>query len=140
VRRDGADNYTREVLPTTKELPMPELLQDGLPGKSSRSKFDFTPWADGQAWKFVRGDDYESSTETFRANVKRWAKLNRYDVELRPYPAADREGREIPLVKADAVALGVRFIGNGSEADARTDGRRQPSEQAQREDRMPAHA
>lgn len=89
---------------------MPELLTEGLPEKGSRSKFDFAEWADGQAWKFVKGTDYDSSTETFRANVKRWAKVNGYEVHLRPYPALDRAGHEIPLVKADAVALGVQFI------------------------------
>jgi hypothetical protein len=89
---------------------MPELLTEGLPERASRSKFDFSRWADGQAWKFVKGTDYESSTETFRANVKRWATLNGYEVELRPYLALDRAGRELPLVKGDALALGVRFI------------------------------
>jgi hypothetical protein len=96
---------------------MPELLSEGLPERSSRSKFDFAKWADGQAWKFVKGSDYDSSTETFRANVKRWAKLNGYQVELRPYPAIDRAGHEIPLVKSDAIAIGVRFVGNGSRSD-----------------------
>jgi hypothetical protein len=105
---------------------MPELLTEGLPERSSRSKFDFSQWADGQAWKFVKGTDYESSTETFRANVKRWAKLNGYEVELRPYLALDRAGRELPLVKADALALGVRFTPNGgaSHEDESEDGRR----------------
>lgn len=97
---------------------MPELLTEGLPDKGSRSKFDFAEWADGRAWKFVKGTDYESSTETFRANVKRWAKVNGYEVELRPYPALDRGGRDIPLVKADAVALGVRFIPMDAQAPA----------------------
>ena len=106
---------------------MPELLQDGLPDRSSRSRFDFSRWADGLAWKFVKGQDYESSTETFRANVKRWAKLHGYSLELRPYPATDREGHEIPLVKADAVALGVRLSGNGRQPDRGSTGRRQPS-------------
>jgi len=92
---------------------MPELLTDGLPERGSRSKFDFTDWADGQAWKFVKGEDYDSSTETFRANVKRWAKLNGYEVELRPYPALAADGRELPLVKEDAIALGVKFIRAG---------------------------
>src|SRR5438132_1444429 len=92
---------------------MPELLNDGLPNRARRSRFDFSEWADGQAWKFVKGSDYDSMTETFRANVKRWARLNGFDVELRPYLAVDREGREVPLLKADAVALGVRFIRNG---------------------------
>jgi hypothetical protein len=93
---------------------MPELLPEGLPDPANRSKFDFTRWADGQAWKFVKGTDYDSSTETFRANVKRWAKQHGLKAELRPYPAIDREGGELPLTKADAVALGVRFARNGT--------------------------
>jgi hypothetical protein len=99
---------------------MPELLEDGLPERSSRSRFDFSKWVDGQAWKFVKGEDYQSTTETFRTNVKRWAKERGYEVELRPYPALDREGREIPVTKTDAVALGVRFTGQGAEAESRT--------------------
>jgi hypothetical protein len=95
---------------------VPELLRDGLPDRATRSKFEFAGWADGQAWKFAKGTDYDSSTESFRANVKRWAKLNGYDVELRPYPALDRDGREIPLVKTDAIALGVRFIAKTTDA------------------------
>lgn len=92
---------------------MPELLSDGLPDRAGRSKFDFSEWSDGQAWKFVKGTDYDSSTETFRANVKRWAKQHGYEVELRPYPAQDRTGKDVPLVKADAIALGVKFTPNG---------------------------
>ena len=92
---------------------MPDLLKDGLPERHARSRFDFAKWTDGQAWKFVKGEDYESSTETFRANVKRWAREHGYEVELRPYPALDREGRPIPVTKADPVALGVLFSGNG---------------------------
>jgi hypothetical protein len=92
---------------------MPELLPDGLPDKVIHAKYDFSAWADGKAWKFVKGSDYDSSTESFRANIKRWAKLNGYDVVLRPYPALDRNGRELPLVKADAVALGVCFMPDG---------------------------
>lgn len=104
---------------------MPELLSAGLPDRASRSKFDFAHWADGQAWKFVKGSDYDSSTETFRANVKRWAKLNGYEVELRPYPALDRAGREVPLIKSDGIALGVRFVSNGrSRNGADSDARR----------------
>jgi hypothetical protein len=79
---------------------MPELLTDGLPARTSRSKFDFSQWADGQAWKFVKGTDYDSSTETFRINVRKWAKANGLDVELRPYPAVDGKGQEIPLTSA----------------------------------------
>ena len=101
---------------------MPELLADGLPDRSSRSRFDFSEWTDGQAWKFVKGTDYESSTETFRANVKRWAKLHGYSVELRPYAATDSDGREIPLIKQDADALGVRFTGNGANRANRANG------------------
>jgi hypothetical protein len=97
---------------------MPELLTDGLPDKTSRSRFDFSQWTDGQAWKFVKGDDYKSSTETFRANVKRWAKQHGYAVDLRPYPATDRDGHDIPLVKSDALALGVQFIHNGGHPEA----------------------
>jgi hypothetical protein len=93
---------------------MPELLAAGLPDKARRSKFDFTEWADGQAWKFVKGTDYETSTETFRANVKRWAKLHGYGLELRAYQVLDGDGNEVPLAKADAIALGVRFVTNGS--------------------------
>jgi hypothetical protein len=89
---------------------MPELLSDGLPEKTARAKYDFSEWADGSAWKFVKGVDYDSSTESFRANIKRWAKLNGYEVELRPYLASDRDGHQLPLVKADAIALGIRFV------------------------------
>ena len=88
---------------------MPQLLEEGLPERSSRSKFDFTAWADGQAWRFVKGEDYDSSTESFRYNVRRWAKANGYDVECRPYPASDRDGRDLPASKADPVALAVSF-------------------------------
>jgi hypothetical protein len=93
---------------------MPQLLTDGLPEKRSQSKFDLTEWADGQAWKFIRGEDYASTTETFRANVRRWAAENGYEVTFRPYPATDREGTELPLTKADPVALGVLFERNGN--------------------------
>jgi hypothetical protein len=92
---------------------MPELLNDGLPERKSRSRFDFSRWADGQAWKFVRGEDYESSTETFRANVRRWAAEHGYEVVLRAYPAMDRNGAELPVTKADPLALGVVFERNG---------------------------
>lgn len=88
---------------------MPELLHDGFPKRASRSRFDFTAWADGQAWKFVKGEDYESSTETFRYNVRRWAKAHGLEVDCQPYPALDAAGNAIALTKADAVALGVRF-------------------------------
>jgi hypothetical protein len=96
------------------ERKMPELLDQGLPERPSRSKQNFLEWADGQAWKFVKGQDYDSSTDTFRASVRRWAKENGYGVELRPYPATDREGNPLPLSKADPVALGVVFTGNGA--------------------------
>jgi hypothetical protein len=100
---------------------MPELLKEGLPERTSRSKFDFSQWTDGQAWKFVKGEDYDSSTDTFRSNVKRWARENGYEVELRPYPALDREGREIPVTKTDPVGLGVRFSGGNGLAPAPTE-------------------
>jgi hypothetical protein len=88
---------------------MPQLLEDGLPDRMSRRRFDFSAWADGQAWKFVKGEDYDSSTQTFRYNVRRWAKANGADVEIRPYPALDDDGNPLPASKADAVAVGVRF-------------------------------
>jgi hypothetical protein len=99
------------------EVRMPELLQEGLPERQSRSKFDFSQWADGQAWKFVKGEDYDSSTESFRVNVKRWAKEHGYQVELRPYPAVDRDGKDIPVTKADPVALSIVLHRNGDEPD-----------------------
>jgi hypothetical protein len=99
---------------------LPELLEAGLPKPASRSKFDFTEWANGEAWKFVKGKDYQSSTETFRYNVKRWAKANGYEVECRPFLALDKRGKELPATKADPVALGVRFSRrDGSEAPSR---------------------
>lgn len=103
---------------------MPELLESGLPKAPSRSKFDFSDWANGEAWKFVKGKDYQSSTETFRYNVKRWAKANGYRVECRPFPAVDKRGRALPATKADPVALGVRFMpanGNGATNHARSE-------------------
>ena len=75
---------------------MPELLADGLPLRPRRNKFDFTQWADGRAWRFVKGQDYESSTETFRTHVRRWAKANGYDVELRPTWPSRRRRRGDP--------------------------------------------
>ena len=99
---------------------MPELLNDGLPPRTARSRFDFTAWADGQAWKFVKGVDYQSATETFRTNVRKWAKANGFEVELRPYAATDRNGEELPLTKGDAIALGVRFMApSGTNGGAR---------------------
>ena len=92
---------------------MPTVLEEGLPDPISRSKFDFTAWADGQAWKFVKGRDYDSSTETFRYNVKRWAKQHGFRVECRPFPALDKRGRPLPATKSDPVALGVRFSPEG---------------------------
>jgi hypothetical protein len=97
---------------------MPELLEEGLPVRSSRSKLDFRSWADGQAWKFVKGEDYNSSTETFRYNVRRWARQHGFDADLRPYPAVDADGHEIPLTKEDAVAIGLilRPAGDGTDS------------------------
>lgn len=95
---------------------MPELLETGLPERRSRSKFDFAKWADGRAWKFVKGEDYHSSTATFRHNLRRWARENGYTVGLRAYPAVDRDGRDIPFTKQDPVAIAVAFQGNGASA------------------------
>jgi hypothetical protein len=91
---------------------LPELLENGLPPRSSRTKFDFTQWADGQAWRFTKGEDYTSSTESFRSAVKKWAKVNGYEVELRAFPAVDGDGNEVPVTKTDPIALGVRFTSN----------------------------
>jgi hypothetical protein len=112
----GDSGRTGDITPTdqSKEEHVPELLNDGLPPRASRSRFDFSAWADGQAWKFVKGTDYESSTETFRTNVRKWARQQGFDVELRPYPATGTDGEGLPLTKADAVALGVRFVTNGA--------------------------
>ena len=98
---------------------MPQLLEAGLPDRGTRSKFDFTAWADGQAWKFVKGEDYASSTETFRYNIRRWARDNGFDADLRPYPATDRDGNDLPLTKADAIALGVILTPAGAANGAR---------------------
>jgi hypothetical protein len=85
---------------------MPTLLKDGLPERGSRSKFDFLPWADGQAWKFVKGEDYDSSTETFRYNVRRWARSRGFEAAVRPYPAiVDRRRASPPRI------AGVRRAG-----------------------------
>jgi hypothetical protein len=88
---------------------MPQLLPSGLPERASRARFDFTEWADGQAWKFMRGEDYSSSTDSFRYNVKRWAKARGFAVETRPLPATDERGRPIPASKGEPVGLAVRF-------------------------------
>lgn len=89
---------------------MPELLENGFPERKRRSRFEFERWADGQAWKFVRGEDYDSSTDTFRYNVKRWARARGIEVEVQAFPALDADGNELPATKADPVALGVRFL------------------------------
>jgi hypothetical protein len=92
---------------------MPKLLEDGLPERVSRSKFDLTRWVDGQAWEFVKGEDYQSSTETFRGNVKSWAKQRGLQVELRSIPARDGDGKPLPLTKADPLGLAIRFAVDG---------------------------
>ena len=88
---------------------MPQLLPNGLPDRARHSRFDFSEWADGQAWKFLRGEDYDSSTDSFRYNVKRWAAAHGYDAETRPLPATDERGRPLPATKADPVGLAVRL-------------------------------
>ena len=89
---------------------MPELIPDGLPEEASRSRFDFSEWADGQAWRFVRGKDYKSRTSSFRHNVRRWAKSHGYVAETRPLLATDRNGRPVPLSKGEPAGLAVRFV------------------------------
>lgn len=48
-----------------------------------------------------------------------------FKVEFRPYLAIDDDGRELPLVKADAIALGVRFARNGTRQARHGSGGRQ---------------
>jgi hypothetical protein len=108
------------------------MLPDGLPVQASRSRFDFSDWADGRAWKFMRGEDYTSSTDSFRYNVKRWAKAHDYVVEMRPIPASDDRGRPLPAAKADPIGLAVRFdAGSPRRGSARADAAL-PDEAAQR--------
>ena len=49
-----------------------------------------------------------------RPSVRKWAKANGYEAEVRAYPATGGDGQEIPITKTDPVALGVRFVGNGN--------------------------
>ena len=88
---------------------MPQLLPDGLPDRPGRSGVDFSEWADGQAWQFARGEDYGSTTESFRYLVRRWAKANGFTAETRPLPATDEQGEPIPVSKQEPVGLAVRF-------------------------------
>lgn len=93
---------------------MPELLTDGFPEPASRSRFDFTEWADGQAWKFVHGVDYTSSTQTFRHSIKRWARAHGYQVATRPILALDEQGQPLPARTAEPTGLAVRLTRNGA--------------------------
>jgi hypothetical protein len=105
---------------------MPKLLPDGLPERLSRARHDFEAWADGQAWHFVRGDDYTTTTASFRHHVKRWAKAHGYVAETRPLPATDAHGRPVPLSKTDAVGLAVRLTparGEGTRAASESNAR-----------------
>lgn len=88
---------------------MPELLPEGLPERPGRSRVDFSQWADGQAWQFIRGEDYVSTTESFRYLVRRWAKANGFVAETRPLPATDEAGEPIPVSKQEPVGLAIRF-------------------------------
>jgi hypothetical protein len=102
---------------TDQEPAMPELLNDGLPERARRSKFDFSEWADGRAWQFVKGQDYSSSSDTFRSHIRRWAKANGLEVDVRLVPATGRDGHVVPLTKQDAIAVAVQFAarnGNGT--------------------------
>lgn len=96
---------------------MPQLLPDGLPERPNQSRFDFSEWADGQAWRFVRGEDYASTTDTFRSNVRRWAKAHGYLVATRPLAASDEEGRPLPFAKAQPIGLAVCFTPAGGDRD-----------------------
>jgi hypothetical protein len=93
---------------------MPQMMPEGLPDRTSWSRYDFSQWADGKAWKFVRGEDYESSTESFRYNVKRWAKSHGFDAAVRTLPATDEGGRPLPASKSEPIGLGVCFTPLGA--------------------------
>lgn len=88
---------------------MPQMMPEGLPDRTSWSRYDFSQWADGKAWKFVHGEDYESSTESFRYNVRRWAKAHGFEATVRALPATDENGRPLPASKSEPVGLGVCF-------------------------------
>jgi hypothetical protein len=88
---------------------MPKLLPDGFPEPATRSRFDFTEWANGEVWSFIRGEDYTSSTDSFRYNVKRWAKARGYAAELQTIAATDERGHALPATKAEPVGVAVRF-------------------------------
>jgi hypothetical protein len=88
---------------------VPTMLPEGLPARATHARFDFTDWADGQAWKFLKGEDYTSTTESFRYNVRRWAKAEGVGVETRPIPAVDDRGRPVPATKMEPIGLAVRF-------------------------------
>ena len=62
-------------------------------------------------WKLQlpEGEGEKPAPGPSRANVRRWAAENGYEVALRAYPAVDREGSELPVTKADPLALGVVF-------------------------------
>jgi len=92
---------------------MPQLLPEGFPEPASRSRFTFNDWADGQVWRFVRGEDYTSTTDSFRYNVKRWAKAHGFEAEAQVIPAADGKGRALPATKAEPIGLAVRFVPAG---------------------------
>jgi len=96
---------------------MPQLLPNGLPERARRSGFDFSEWADGQAWKFLRGEDYTSTTDSFRYSVKRWAATHGYKAETRPLPATDERGRPLAASQAEPIGLAVRFVPSGARAD-----------------------
>jgi hypothetical protein len=102
---------------------MPQLLADGFPKQASRSRFDFTEWADGKVWRFLRGEDYTSSTDSFRYNLKRWGKANGWNVEVQTIPAVDDGGRALPATKAEPIGVAARFTqpsakDGGERADA----------------------
>ena len=88
---------------------MPKLLTDGFPEPVTRSRFDFAEWANGEVWSFERGEDYTTSTESFRYNVRRWAKAHGYAAELQTIAATDERGHALPATKADPVGVAVRL-------------------------------
>jgi hypothetical protein len=97
---------------------MPQMMPEGLPERAGWSRYDFSQWTDGKAWKFLRGEDYESSTESFRDNLRRWARSNGFEVTIRSIPATDERGRPLPRNQADPIGLGVCFSATNGKAAA----------------------
>lgn len=47
----------------------------------SNSKYPWNEWADGSIWELVKGEDYQSKTNSMRMNVYKYADKNRLTVK-----------------------------------------------------------